>query len=133
MRKIYIVLFVIFTGSTSYSQNSAQFSSKEYVSALKKVTDVMVNDIASPVAAARYYAYVTLASNEVTSLFQVPANSFSQSLRQFEKLQVSDTLIAKSNASFATVFTVFKMAEKLLPSGSKFSIDADSLTHLAIK
>lgn len=133
MRKIYIVLFVIFTGSTSYSQNSAQFSSKEYVSALKKVTDVMVNDVASPVAAARYYAYVTLASNEVTSLFQVPVNSFSKSLRQFEKLRVSDTLIAKSNASFATVFTVFKMAEKLLPSGYKFSAEADSLTHLAIK
>nr|WP_314897747.1 vanadium-dependent haloperoxidase [uncultured Flavobacterium sp.] len=133
MRKIYIVLCVIFMGGKSYSQNSEKFSSKEYVAALKKVTDVMVNDVASPVAAARYYAYVTLASNEVTSLFQVPTNSFSQSLRHFEKLQVSDTLIANSNASFATVFTVYKMAEKLLPSGSKFSTDADSLTHLAIK
>nr|WP_315173115.1 phosphatase PAP2 family protein [uncultured Flavobacterium sp.] len=133
MRKIGIVLFVIFIGSTSYSQNSGQFTSKEYVSALKKVTDVMVNDVASPVAAARYYAYVTLASNEVTSLFHVPANSFSQSLQHYQKLQVSDTLIAKSNASFATVFTVFKMAEKLLPSGSRFAVDADSLTHLALK
>ena len=133
MRKIGIVLFVIFIGSTSYSQNSGQFTSKEYVSALKKVTDVMVNDVASPVAAARYYAYVTLASNEVTSLFHVPVNSFSQSLQHYQKLQVSDTLIAKSNASFATVFTVFKMAEKLLPSGSRFAVDADSLTHLALK
>lgn len=75
MRKIGIVLLSFFIG-TSYSQNSGQFTSKEYVSALKKVTDVMVNDVASPVAAARYYAYVTLASNEVTSLFHVPANSF---------------------------------------------------------
>ncbi|MFV8327975.1 vanadium-dependent haloperoxidase [Flavobacterium sp. ZS1P14] len=133
MRKIYIVLCVLFIGGKCYSQNSEKFSSKDYVSALKKVTDVMVSDVASPVAAARYYAYVTLASNEVASLFQVPVNSFSQSLRHFGKVQVSDTLIAKSDASFATVFTVFKMAEKLLPSGYKVAAKADSLTDLAIK
>tara|TARA_R110000868_G_scaffold411712_1_gene707906 strand:- start:24001 stop:25341 length:1341 start_codon:yes stop_codon:yes gene_type:complete len=133
MKKYILTLFILFIGMKSFSQNSEKFSSKDYVSALKKVTDVMVSDVTSPVAAARYYAYVTLASNEVMSLYQLPEQSFSKSLNGFQKLQVADTLLIKSDSSLATVFTVYKMAEKLLPSGYKFSIQSDSLLQLAVK
>lgn len=133
MRKYILIVFILFLGIKSFSQNSEKFSSKDYVSALKKVTDVMVNDVTSPVAAARYYGYVTLASNEVMALFQMPEQSFSKSLNGFQKVQVADTLITKSDASLASVYTVYKMAEKLLPSGYKFSTEADSLMRVAIK
>nr|WP_315209037.1 vanadium-dependent haloperoxidase [uncultured Flavobacterium sp.] len=133
MKKYIFIAFILFLGTTCFSQNSPKFSSKDYVSALKKVTDVMVNDVTSPVAAARYYAYVTLASNEVMSLFQMPEQSFSKSLNGFPKVQVADTLITKGDASLASVYTVYKMAEKLLPSGYKFSTEGDSLIWVAIK
>lgn len=133
MIKNFNILIIFFIGTISYSQNAYKFSSKDYVSALKKVTDVMVNDVTSPVAAARYYSYVTLASNEVNAFYQIPKNTFTQSFRQYNKIQVSDTLVAKSNASFSTIYCVFKMAEKLLPSGYRFTAVADSLTNSAIK
>ncbi|WP_367770336.1 phosphatase PAP2 family protein [Flavobacterium sp. WC2421] len=132
MKKIYIILSIILVGATTFSQNK-EFSSNDYVSALKKVTDVMVNDVTSPVAAARYYSYVTLGSNEATSIFYNSKNSFAPSINQFKKIEVPNELIAKSNASFATVFTVFKMAEKLLPSGYLLATEANSLKELAIK
>jgi hypothetical protein len=133
MQKIILIICIVFLGGKSFSQNQDKFSSKEYIAALKKVTDVMVSDVTSPVAAARYYAYVTLASNEVTSLFQISNKSLSGSLNGFQKLSVADTLIAKSEGSFASVYSVFKMAEKLLPSGYKFTTQADSLMNLALK
>lgn len=133
MLKYILTVFVLFLGTNSFSQNTEKFYSKDYVSALKKVTDVMVNDVTSPVAAARYYGYVTLASNEVMAMFQMSEQSFSKSLNGFQKIQVADTLITKSDASLASVYTVYKMAEKLLPSGYKFSTQADSLMQVAIK
>ena len=132
MRNFLVALYIFIPGISIMGQSSAGFTSKDYIDALKKVTDVMVNDVTSPVAAARYYTYVTLASNEVMSLFQKPQRSISQSLNGFQKLLVADTLITKSDASFATVYTVFKMGEKLLPSGYLFSNDADSLIKVAL-
>jgi hypothetical protein len=115
MRNFLLALYIFIPGISIMGQASARFTSKDYIDALKKVTDVMVNDVTSPVAAARYYTYVTLAS-----------------LNGFQKLLVADTLITKSDASFATVYTVFKMGEKLLPSGYLFSDNADSLMLAAL-
>ncbi|MGZ5247975.1 MAG: vanadium-dependent haloperoxidase [Flavitalea sp.] len=44
---------------------SASYTTKDYVTTLKKVTDLMVSDVTSPVAASRYYAYISLAAYEV--------------------------------------------------------------------
>ncbi len=131
MKKYILVAFIVFLGAKSFSQNFEKFSSKDYVIALKKVTDVMLSDVTSPVAAGRYYAYVTLASKEVNSLFKIPEQSFSESLHGFQKLQIADTLVSKSDASLASVYTVYKMAEKLLPSGYKFAREADSIMRFA--
>lgn len=133
MKKIYILLVIFFVAGKIYSQNKEKFTSNDYVAALKKVTDVMVNDVTSPVAAARYYSYINLGSNEVSSLFNSSKNSFSQSINDFKKIEAPETLVAKSDASFATVFTVYKMAKKLLPSGYLFTAEADSLMNSAIK
>jgi len=45
---------------------SAQMAAtKAYVEDVKEITDIMVYDVTSPVAAARYYAYITLTSYEI--------------------------------------------------------------------
>ena len=132
MRNFLVALYIFIPGISIMGQSSAVFTSKDYIGALKKVTDVMVDDVTSPVAAARYYSYITLASNEVVSLFQKPRQSVSQTLNGFQKLIVSDTLITKSEVSLATVYIVFKMGEKLLPSGYLFSGNADSLMLVSL-
>ena len=53
-----------------YLKANNQHPSGAYVSALKKVTDMMVNDVTSPVASARYYAYTTMSAYEVIATLQ---------------------------------------------------------------
>lgn len=68
MRKVVLIsvcyILCFFVSKAGVSQT---FTAKDYILALKKVTDIMVNDATSPVAASRYYAYITLAANEVQS------------------------------------------------------------------
>ena len=56
--------------NAGYGQKKTSFTTNDYVRALKHATDVMVNDVTSPVAAARYYAYINLAANETVALFE---------------------------------------------------------------
>lgn len=117
--------------------SSASYTTKDYVVALKKVTDLMVNDVTSPVAASRYYAYINLAAYEVIN--QREELSLLSSLKR-EKLSLTNassdlthekvkrngsgnaatsqnTPVSNQNKSFATLLTILKMGEKLLPSG----------------
>ena len=61
----WLFLPFLFLSCLSYSSANNPDKADVYVSALKKVTDIMVNDVTSPVAASRYYAYTTMTSYEV--------------------------------------------------------------------
>jgi hypothetical protein len=111
---------------------SGTYRSKNYVTTLKKVTDLMVSDVTSPVAASRYYAYINLAAyevinhNESLSLLSslkrgrmsasIPSAAYSLKNNSSDK---GSKLIPNHNQqlSFATLLTILKMGEKLLPSG----------------
>ncbi len=123
---IYVVQF-------SFAQGRDYFKAGDYVQALKQVTDVMVNDVASPVAASRYYAYITIAANEVCAKFYPGARSFAGSLHQFDKINISERLITNANASTAIMLAVYKMSGKLLPSGYMLKKPADSILAVAEK
>lgn len=104
----------------------------QYVLCMKKVTDVMVNDVASPVAASRYYAYVSLAANEAASMYgKVP--SFKGKLNGFNGISVSPRLVEGTDKDLAILLTVMKMGERLLPSGYIVKMSTDSLVKMNSK
>jgi hypothetical protein len=105
--------------------------SRQYVNAVKKVTDVMVNDVTSPVAASRYYAYVTLCAYEVQSLFDKKNYpSLGGLLKGFKKIKVSDSLMKSADVPLAIILSVYKSGERLLPSGYLLKTQIDSLSSL---
>ena len=119
---------------TVQAKNSPFFSSTDYVKALKKVTDIMVNDVTSPVAASRYYAYLTISANEVLAgLSKDGANSFLTQLNGFKQIDVTQLPNNENNKEFSTILMVFKMGEKLLPSGYLLKKQIDSLLVVAAK
>jgi PAP2 superfamily len=135
MKKIFIpILFSLFFTVQTFAGNEKIFNTSDYITALKKVTDIMVNDVTSPVAAARYYAYVTLAAYETQSLFDVVKYpSFSGTVNQFSAIQADKQLVKSSEASLAIILSVFKTAEKLLPSGYMLKKEIDSVAKLFSK
>jgi len=109
------------------------FSTNDYVRGLKSATDVMVNDVTSPVAAARYYAYINLAANECLGLFDSRQVKFSEITKNLTEIKVEQDLIDKSEKSFAVILALYKTASRLLPSGYILKAQTDSLLKVARK
>jgi hypothetical protein len=118
----------------AFAGNKKNTGTGDYINALKKVTDIMVNDVTSPVAASRYYAYLTLSAYEVQSLFDKEKYpSLLPGIRQFNKIQADNQVVKSSGNSLAIILSIFKAGEKLLPSGYMLKKDIDSIGRLFAK
>ena len=93
-------------------------ATKAFVSDLKAITDIMVYDVTSPVAAARYYAYSTLASYEIVAAQQAHYKSFFPFFKQPPQLDVQVT-VPLTNPEKVYRYAMLLTASKLLPSGKK--------------
>ena len=126
------LLFVMFI-TAAYSQRNSSFTSNDYVRALKFSTDVMINDVTSPVAAARYYAYICLTANETYRVFQKQQPHFSGSIKGFNEIKVNQNLVNNSDESLAVILALHKAGTRLLPSGYILKNRIDSLLNVAKK
>jgi hypothetical protein len=113
-----ILIWAFPTYAKPRPHNWTNLTSSDYVKSLKKITDVMVEDVTGPCAAARYYAYTTLASWQVNALCtqNVSANRVLSQLSQYP--QLTDLKVGKSVVTdFTSIYTLLRMGEELLPSG----------------
>jgi len=117
MKRTIVFFLAVISMSTSFGQKKVLFTTNDYVNALKHATDVMVNDVTSPVAAARYYAYITLSANETAALFNNRQLDFGGIVKGLSNITIDDSLIKKSDSSLAIILALYKSASKLLPSG----------------
>src|SRR5262245_31511193 len=132
MKHVFIILFL--SAKLNGFAKEEPFNTQHYILALKNVTDVMVNDVTSPVAAGRYYAYITLTAQETAIKFQKGDNySFAGKLNGFTGIQTDGASVQQSNYSFAVIFSIYKMSERLLPSGYLLVKKQDSLMAIAKK
>lgn len=132
--KIVVKLFVLLMLTHSiHAQKNEKFSTADYVRALKYSTDVMVNDVTSPVAAARYYAYICLAANQTICLFQKEQPDLAGKLNGLTSFTADPALVSNSDQSFATILALYKAGTKLLPSGYILKNRTDSLIAVAKK
>ena len=100
---------------TTFAQRTA---TKAFVNDLKAVTDIMVYDVTSPVAAARYYAYITLAAYELVAQQEANYQSFFPQFITPVDLKVElEGLFTKPNQAYR--YGLVLTASKLLPSGKK--------------
>jgi len=132
MMKKGIGLVALFIWTCSgYGQKTTPFSTVDYVRALKHATDVMVNDATSPVAAARYYAYINLAANETAGLFDSQQPHFTGIVKGLNNLTIPDSITKNSDPELAVILALYKSASRLLPSGLLLKKNIDSLTSVA--
>lgn len=115
---IIIILTLFFNQYIGNSQVNNSKPTQDYILTLKKISDVMVTDVTSPMAAARYYGYITLSAYEVLAAIEPDLYpSFSGELK-FPPIKISSDIDTKSiDIALAVNFGLLKSAEKLLPSG----------------
>jgi hypothetical protein len=132
MKRLFLIIILLSCVSLK-AQTKALFGPADYVRALKRCTDIMVNDVTSPVAASRYYAYITISANEVLSIFKPAHPAISGSIREFRKPVIADSIIKKSNPALASILCIYKTGARLLPSGHLMKQPTDSVIKLAAK
>jgi hypothetical protein len=115
------------------AQKNAKFSTTDYVRALKYSTDVMLDDVTSPVAAARYYAYICLTANETSFLFNPEQPHFGGSANGLKEISVDQSLVSRSDENFAVILALYKSGARFLPSGYILKGKLDSLFAVAKK
>ncbi len=133
MTRLLSSIFFLLLFGTAQGQKNNTFSTPDYVKALKASTDVMLNDVTSPVAAARYYAYICLAANQTYSLFHNEQNDLAGAVKGLTLFRVDQQLVDKSDESFATILALYKTGTRLLPSGYMLKPHTDSLFRIASK
>lgn len=128
-----LLFFAVVWMNFGYGQKTTSFTTNDYVRALKHATDVMVNDATSPVAAARYYAYITLAANETVALFDKQQPGFATVVKGLSNITANDSLIKKADPNLAIILVLYKSATRLMPSGYLLEKNIDSLKITAKK
>jgi hypothetical protein len=104
-----------------------------FVDNLFHITEVMVTDVASPPAAARFYAYTTLAAhiawseiNNVPIQQQLIPKSITGALNLNEPPQ-------DLNPKFISVYSMLEVGKIIMPSGKLLANKQDELVRKAIK
>src|SRR5260221_7254922 len=133
MKKIIVLVIAVAWMNAGFGQVKILFTSSDYIRALKHATDVMVNDVASPVAASRYYAYINLAANETVALFDKQEPHFAGIVKGLNEITVDDNLVKKSDLHLAVILALYKSGIRLLPSGYLLQNNIDSLKLVAKK
>lgn len=133
MNKIIVFVVAVILMNAGYAQKSISFTTSDYVSALKHATDVMVNDVTSPVAAARYYGYINLTATETVAVFDKQQPHFVGIVKGLNNITIDDTLVKKSDRQLAVILALYKSATRLLPSGYLLQKNIDSLKLAAKK
>ena len=126
MRKSFLSYLFFGVLTTAFGQKNFQ-QTKAYIDDVKQLTDVMIYDVTSPVAAARYYAYSTLASYELMATQTgVPYPSFTA----FSKLRLKGVpaeVPSLQHPEMAYRYVLLYVGSKLLPSGKKLLPRAEKL------
>lgn len=126
MRKSFLSYLFFGVLTTAFGQKNFQ-QTKAYIDDVKQLTDVMIYDVTSPVAAARYYAYSTLASYELMATQTgVPYPSFT-ALSKLRLTGMPAEVPSLQHPEMAYRYVLLYVGSKLLPSGKKLLPRAEKL------
>ena len=126
MRKSFLSYLFFGVLTTAFGQKNFQ-QTKAYIDDVKQLTDVMIYDVTSPVAAARYYAYSTLASYE---LMATQTGVLYPSFTALSKLRLTGIpaeVPSLQHPEMAYRYVLLYVGSKLLPSGKKLLPRAEKL------
>ncbi|MCL6258285.1 vanadium-dependent haloperoxidase [Aquiflexum sp. TKW24L] len=104
--------------STAFSQKSSITPIKIFSDNLFHITEVMVTDVASPPAAARFYAYTTLASH--LAWYQALGKTSDENLltnTNIEPFEYIGETEKNLSPEFVSVYAMLETGKKIMPSG----------------
>lgn len=133
MRLYFSILLLICATNGTQGQKQSAFRTQDYIRAMKHVTDIMVNDVTNPVAASRYYAYISLAANEAACQFNEQQVRPLGKHTRYVAPEIDRELLKKSDPALAIVMAIYQAGTRFLPSGYLLKRNIDSIKAVALK
>jgi hypothetical protein len=123
-----LFLSVFFMQSLFAQQKKPVPAYLEIAPVINAVNMVMIHDVVSPPAAARYYAYAMLGAYQIVSQNNAKLPALASFIKQFP----ANNTKAKPgyNYQIAAVYAVLETAKNMLPSGS--SLQEDEAAYVAL-
>jgi len=125
------ILFILFLNPIFAQKKNPDISI--FIDNLFHITEVMVTDVASPPAAARFYAYSTLAANlawDQANMIPIEESLISKSNHYIPSI-TDDT--GNINPHFVATYSMLEVGKQLMPSGKLLSYKQENLIDLFIK
>ncbi|MFD2202525.1 vanadium-dependent haloperoxidase [Shivajiella indica] len=125
------VLFLLF-GNVLFAQKQKP-ETDIFIDNLFFITEVMVTDVASPPAAARFYAYSTLAAQ--TAWIFATKSPIEESLISKSNHFLPEVQIDSENIEphFVSIYAMLEVGKQIMPSGNVLSSKQEKLVDLFVK
>lgn len=130
---IYLLSCFFIVESHAQKKSQKEITPKLYIDYLLDVTDVMVTDVASPPAAARFYAYACLAAHLAweNSIESTGNNLLMQSNYDMAGPSISSEF--EVNRPFVATYSMLEVARRIMPSGQTLTTKQKDLISDFIK
>lgn len=131
---LFMVSFILGISGSLFGQKKTEPPIDILIDNLFFVTEVMVTDVASPPAAARFYAYSMLASHLAWN--RLTGQTKESCLFSKSNLQVPDLLgetEKKLSPEFVSTYAMLEVGKKIMPSGKLLEIKQQELIKSFIK
>ena len=128
MKKIILLCFLVIINFSSLL--CQPFKTEDYVKTLKLSTDIMINDNLSPTAASRFYAYICLATYQISSiLYPTSLPTLQPILPTYNHFIISDSLLKEVDSNLLIKLMVLKISQRLLTSGYKLDNEIEIIKN----
>jgi hypothetical protein len=136
MKTLCLWSLILFFSTATVSTGATRIKEPDidlYLSNLFYVTEVMVTDVASPPAAARYYTYATLAAHVA---WLKTADVVSDPLLDYLKqrgLDLNIQIPQDINPHFVSIYALLETGSKMMPSGRILEAKQKELIQMFLK
>jgi hypothetical protein len=131
IRPMLLILFLLFVNPVFAQKKNPDIG--VFIDNLFHITEVMVTDVASPPAAARFYAYSTLAAQLAWDQANNTPNEMSlisKSNHRIPKVQID---LSEIEPHFVAIYAMLEVGKQLMPSGKILSDKQEKLIGHFIK
>jgi membrane-associated phospholipid phosphatase len=128
--RLAIILCVLIVSSVRAQKKSAIDETAVYASSVYGVTEVMFHDVVNPPAAARFYAYASLAAYEVMSHTEAGFTAPGKFLKNYPTVSKTEEPV---HPGFAATYAMLETGKLIIPSGAALEEKQEALFRMYSK
>jgi len=133
-KSVLSVMIVFISFGQTKAQKNKEPEISIFIDNLFHLTEIMVTDVASPPAAARFYAYSTLAAHLAWEYATNPSSNHNLLMKSnHSSYNITVKAEENLNQTFVSTYTLLEVGKRLMPSGRQLESKQQALVSRFLK